>query len=287
MSNSIKGLISICVITYNQDKYVINALESVLMQKNVGFEVIISDDCSTDKTTHIIESFIKSNRLDWKLIKHNKNQGMQKNWAESILAAKGEFIAILEGDDYWLDEYKLEKQLNILKNNLNFSACFSDALIVDEIANIDRGDYVSQKNVIYTFNSILENNSIPTCSILFRKNKFEIPELFYESPIVDWILHLIVSLKGNYFFINEKLVVYRMNNGGVYSGVNLEKQIIKKIETLRILFKIFKASNKKNDLINRLITEYQKLAYFYKNNGKFLRFVKYKTISKWFSLKHK
>ncbi|MFN3921897.1 MAG: glycosyltransferase family 2 protein, partial [Caldimicrobium sp.] len=115
-----KPLISIISPTYNHERYIEECIESVLCQSYENWEMIIVDDASTDKTPEIVQKYVnKDSRI--KLIRHNENYGslyLDKTYNEALSLAKGEWIAILEGDDVWLP-YKLEKQVEILNKYLS------------------------------------------------------------------------------------------------------------------------------------------------------------------------
>lgn len=108
-------VLSVLVVTYNQDKYLEKALESILNQKiNFSIEVLIGNDCSTDSTKNILEKYRKVGFL---VLNRNRNLGATKNLVDLIRRAKGKYIALLEGDDFWIDKYKLQKQVDYLENH--------------------------------------------------------------------------------------------------------------------------------------------------------------------------
>lgn len=120
--NDIK--VSVVMITYNHEKFIKEALESVFSQKtNFQYEIIISNDCSTDNTDEVIKKIIDKNE-NGNLINytnHKNNKGMIPNFLWSIQQAKGKYIALCEGDDYWTDPYKLQKQVDFLEANPDYS----------------------------------------------------------------------------------------------------------------------------------------------------------------------
>ncbi|QYS90774.1 glycosyltransferase [Flavobacterium covae] len=135
--------VSVCMITYNHEKYIKQAIESILMQKtNFDFELIISNDNSND-TTHKIILDLLEEHIDSKKIKylHNKkNLGMMPNFIQAIQNCKGEYIALCEGDDYWTDPEKLQKQVDFLDTNKNFAICFHPV-------NIDYQNEIIEDNI--------------------------------------------------------------------------------------------------------------------------------------------
>lgn len=126
-------MVSVCMITYNHADYIQHALESVLMQKTTfPYEIIIGDDCSTDETVLIIQKIQKENPDRIQLIAREKNIGICPNSYDVRCHAKGKYIAALEGDDYWIDPYKLQKQVNFLQRHPECSAIAGCMGVVNE-----------------------------------------------------------------------------------------------------------------------------------------------------------
>src|SRR5215208_3554649 len=127
-------LVSVSVITYNHERFIVQALESILIQKvNFKYEVIIGDDCSTDNTRKILEEYAVKYPDRIKLILHEKKgEGIpgKLNFISTIEAARGKYIALLDGDDFWTDESKLQKQVDFLEKNPGYSICFHKASIL-------------------------------------------------------------------------------------------------------------------------------------------------------------
>lgn len=113
--------LSIIIISYKQEKYIKEAIESVLKQKvNFNYEIILADDCSPDNTFKVMEKYAKKYPDKIRLLKREKNLGATKNQLDACNQSKGEYITLLEGDDYWLDENKIQKQVDFLDNNKEY-----------------------------------------------------------------------------------------------------------------------------------------------------------------------
>lgn len=126
-------IVSVCMITYNHEKFIRHALDSVLMQKtNFDYEILIGDDCSTDNTVRIIEEIQNKYPNRIQLFKRKKNMGMCANSYNVMCHARGKYIANLEGDDYWTTENKLQKLYDFLENNLDCSAVGHRVEVVNE-----------------------------------------------------------------------------------------------------------------------------------------------------------
>ena len=150
--------VSVVMITYNHEKFIKEALESIFSQKtNFHYELIISNDCSTDNTDEVIKKIIDKNE-NGSLINytnHHKNKGMIPNFLWSIQQAKGKYIALCEGDDYWVDPYKLQKQVDFLEANPDYSIHSGLAITSDNkiIGNKNKSSFLLQN--FYTSNTSL------------------------------------------------------------------------------------------------------------------------------------
>ena len=154
-----RPLLSVCLITYNQENYIQKAIESVFAQEtNFNIEFIISNDCSSDNSHEKIEEIIKKapKNFSVRYFNHQQNLGMMKNFIKTMEAAKGKYIALCEGDDYWTDPYKLQKQVDFLEENEGYGfigtrcrVLKKDNLIVEEEINIPNWRLNSKNILIY------------------------------------------------------------------------------------------------------------------------------------------
>lgn len=210
-------LISVVMITYNHEKYIEEAINSILMQTgDFNLELIISNDCSPDNTDSLIKSIQKNhpkgNFINYHL--HPKNIGMMPNFLFALNQAKGDYIAICEGDDFWTDPTKLQKQIKALKENSKSVLCFHN---VDVLKNSKSTNefYHYTKNEYFT-TEIIENWIIPTASVLYRnvlKNQY--PEWMNTATHGDLGLFLLIGQHGSFYCINEKMGAYRINETSV------------------------------------------------------------------------
>jgi len=227
--------VSICTITYNHEKYVAAALTSFFQQKvNFDFEVIVSDDCSTDNTVHIVEAFAVKYPNQVKIIRHHSNIGMMANFKEALDACSGQYIALCEGDDYWIDNNKLQRQVDLLDARPEISICFHKAkLLFDNVAPFEFGDINKATKEITTFSDLVKGNYIHTPTVVYRNYLFgKYPLSFLKFKFGDWPLHLLNAEHGDILFIPEELAVYRITHSGAWST----KKTVAKIEhTLNFL----------------------------------------------------
>jgi len=226
-------LVSVCLITYNHEKFIAQAIESVLMQKvNFGWEFIIADDCSTDRTREIIKQY-KAKHPFIKLILQEKNVGPAQNFDDLIKSPTGKYIAYFEGDDYWTDSLKLQKQVDFLEANPDFAICFHKVGVKCEVD--DEKSYISNQNQkeITTFEDLTVKNYIHSLSCVFRNNLFgDFPEWFKESPLGDYPLHLLNAMHGKIKFFDDLMGVYRVHQGGIWSLQGREKGSLDFMKTI-------------------------------------------------------
>ena len=245
ISKDSKVLVSVCIMAYNHEKYIAQSLDSVLMQKtNFSFEIILGEDESRDKTREIcvqysqkypdkIKLFLRS-RLD--VIYINGNPTGRYNFLENIKAAKGSYVALLDGDDYWTDSFKLQKQINFLEANPDFVLCFHE---VDVLTNQGiKGDWITKPPVEDTTivnDLIARGNYIHTCSAVFRNINKKFPSEFFIAPVADYFLYILLTKAGGKIKqLKEKMAVYRYGVG-IHSSKNRSKQLWKWNYTLFLL----------------------------------------------------
>lgn len=207
------------MITYNHEAFVAQAIESVLMQKtDFDFELVIGEDCSTDKTREIVNGYKSKYGERIRVLLPAKNLGINRNLKQTLLACQGRYIALLEGDDYWTSSLKLQKQVNFLDTHPDCTICFHNALAFYE-GSQRAWEYCSQEQPpISTLNDILRVNFIPTCSVMFRGIAFgDLPGWFSELEIGDWPLHVFHAERGDIGYLPELMAAYRVHPGGAYS----------------------------------------------------------------------
>jgi glycosyltransferase involved in cell wall biosynthesis len=218
-------LLSVCLITYNHKDYIVQAIEGVLMQKvNFSFELIIADDFSTDGTREIILDYEKKFPSLISLILQPNNVGPLKNWLDLINKPNTKFIAYFEGDDYWTDPYKLQKQVDFLENNKEFVLCYHDVNILYPDGSL-KVDFIekTKKAESSIYDLAIWGNYIHTCSIVFRNFVLTISEK-NKLYLCDYLLYMHLTKYGKIKKMPEKMAVYRYGNGIWSSSINKKKQ---------------------------------------------------------------
>jgi len=273
--NSEKPLVSVFMITYNHEKYIAQAIESALMQKtNFNYEIVIGEDCSTDRTREIVVDYANRYPEIIKPILHETNVGAKANSESVRKACTGKYVAILEGDDYWIDPLKLQKQVDFMESHPDFSMCFHRAIVVDELGK-DLGYYWPKKSwakQITYFEDIIERNYISTQTVVYRNNLFDkhlYNKLCDDLSFGDWVLHILNSLQGPIMFLDECMAAYRKTGYGASattSKIKLAKDILKLYERIE--------SHKFNGLPKERVSRFKKrqlliLARVYGEEGDF------------------
>ncbi|BFM42281.1 hypothetical protein CFS9_09220 [Flavobacterium sp. CFS9] len=232
MGNSPK--VSVCMITYGHENYILQAIEGVLMQKcDFEIELIIANDCSPDKTDIIIKEFIDNHpkKSCVKYFNHENNLGMMPNFIFAIKHCSGQYTALCEGDDYWTDPLKLQKQINFLETNLDYVLCFHEVNILKPNGEITE-DFITKLPENYeTLETLAKlGNYIHTPSVVFRNVIHEFPFEFQCTPIGDYFLYLMLAEHGKLKILDEKMAIYRYGVG-VFSSTS-QLQIVKNNHTL-------------------------------------------------------
>ena len=259
-------LLSVCLITYNHEKYIREAIDSVLMQNvNFDWELIIADDCSTDNTRNILLEYKEKYPDFINLILQEKNVGPAKNWEDLITYPKSKYIAYFEGDDYWTDPLKLQKQVDFLEANPDYSFSFHDCTILHE-SKKKQGLRIGERKIDETpdLKSVIISNNMPTASLVFRTMDWDkLPKWFFEISKGDYGLVILLAEKGRGKYFHEPMSVYRVHDGGVWSSQNIEYVYNQDIFFYDHLLNYFEDLEVKN-------TVRQKINFTKANNGIFL-----------------
>jgi glycosyltransferase involved in cell wall biosynthesis len=219
--------VSVIMITYGHENYIKQAIEGVLMQQFDGeVELIVSNDKSPDTTDFVIKKIIKEHpNGSWiKYISHFENLGANANFLFAAKEAIGKYIAICEGDDYWTDPLKLQKQVNFLELNPEYSFSFHDCTILQESTKKE-GLRIGERKIDETpdlKSVILERNAATATLVLRNMDWNNLPSWFDNIKNGDYGLIVLLAEKGRGKYFHEPMSVYRVHDGGVWSSQNLE-----------------------------------------------------------------
>lgn len=227
ISDKVNPKLSICCITYNHAKFIRQALDGFMMQKtNFPFEIIIHDDASTDGTADIIREYEKKYPDIIRVTYQTENQ-----WSKGIDVLKafvypkiqGQYVALCEGDDYWIDENKLQKQVDFLDTHPEFNVCFHPVKVIWEDNRASESIFPKPKfrfnKDILTLQDLLKHNFIQTNSVMYRWRLKDQENLFPNDILPgDWFLHLLHAQTGKIGFLSDVMAVYRRHAGGIWTG---------------------------------------------------------------------
>lgn len=216
--------LSVVMITYNHEKYIEQAVRSVLMQEtDFEYEIIIGEDCSTDRTREILIELQRENPEKIKLVLIPQNQGMIPNFVNVLSMAQGEYIALLEGDDYWTSPHKLQRQVDYMEAHPECRICFHAAQVIYE-DNPSRTEILKprpmpRRGQPISITAWQRTLFIATCTVVYRAVAAPIPGWYSELRNAgDWPLFLWLILNGGemrYLHESEPFAVYRKHRAGV------------------------------------------------------------------------
>lgn len=225
-------LISICVQTYNHANYIEKCLDSLLdQQTSFNYEILIGEDQSSDGTREICQKYAEAYPDKIRLFLHDRANNIKINgrptgrfnWLYNLYSARGKYIALCEGDDYWIDSSKLQKQVDVLQKEKEVIACFTNARIEQDrelqtynetYRKAKRGDeYFSFDRI-----ALKGGGLFPTASFVFRNTIKEFPDFMVQRQSGDRALSLLLASAGEFKYLDEVTCVYRVHAGGLFSG---------------------------------------------------------------------
>lgn len=263
-------IVSISCITYNHAKYIRQCLDGMLMQKtDFRYEILIHDDASTDGTDDIIREYETKYPDIIKPIYETENQyskGIRISATYNYPRAKGKYIALCEGDDYWTDPCKLQKQVDFLDNHLDFSMCFTGAKVKCEVNNITSNLYEDLKTQEYWGDDIISKWIVPTCSVVFKKDILQYIPNNTRFCVGDNVCFLTCAKHGRVFCISEPTSVYRRQSDGWVSTHKDSESLLEWLEHYKALLEYF--PEYKNSIKHQISKSYAMLFFNSMHNCK-------------------
>lgn len=224
-----KNNVNVGVLAYNHEKYIVQCLDSIIAQKgNFNLKIIICEDKSTDGTAQIIDNYIKnipiSKGISFEYLRSVENLGMVKNLKRLLKAcSKSKYTALIDGDDYWANELKLQTHIEFMENHPECSMSFDNIIIMDlENKYGFFGLQQQLKGNIFTTHDITNANIIGNISCCFYYSKYfdKIPDNFFEMFVGDWMLNIFYSQFGDIGNIKNAMTIYRKNINGIWTGMD-------------------------------------------------------------------
>lgn len=218
------------MITYNHEDFIKEAIFGILGQKfSFEFEFIIANDASSDGTDNIIEQIIKSHpQVNFRYFNNASNKGMAENFLFALSECSGKYIALCEGDDFWTDPLKLQKQVDFLENNPDFEMCFTNINIINS-----RGEITTEKLIANSQKNIFLHKDMPTwaptLTRVFKNRDFT--SLNKNALGMDTLMMVYQSTLGKIKFIDEVTGTYRVHDQGVYASIGKARKKEHNIQT--------------------------------------------------------
>lgn len=241
--------VSVRLMCYNQEKYIAQAVDSILAQRtNFPVELVIGDDLSSDNTFNLICRYSSTQNVSVKILdrrndtfykQQRKKYGRNYNNTDILKNCSGEYVAMLEGDDYWIDNNKLQKQVDFLDTNPDFSFCYHHVKIIQEDNFTNQVLEMPFKQPEFSDITAILNKSIwpHTNSVVFRNQPLikNFPLWFYKCFSADWALLSLIAGDKKIKYISQTMSVYRQHSGGIWSKNTKIKNALNTIETAKII----------------------------------------------------
>ena len=245
-------MVSVICNAYNHQEYIEEAIKSFVRQKTTfEYEILIHDDASTDNTKSIIMKYAQRypNLIYPVFEKENQYSKGVCITSLSYPRVRGKYIAFCEGDDYWCDDQKLQKQFDILEKNPNIDMCAHKSLIFN-MKKPDKKKYVSprKKNSILSFRNVVKGGGayLATSSLFFRKSLIENEPSFRRNMPIDYTLQIMGSLSGGIYYLSDCMSVYRFLSPGSWT-INMKRNYSKRIEHEKRIQSMFMDLDKDTD----------------------------------------
>lgn len=222
--------VSIHSLVYNHEKYLHTFFRGILNQQvSFEYEIVLGVDQSTDNSLSICREYQQRYPAIIKIIEHTTRVGMINNYIATYNACKGKYIAMCEGDDYWTDDQKLNKQVALLDRDEKAVLCFTDIKILDEEEGTFHPNWANISKEIYSIEDIIFSNPVSTCSVMFRNHLVELNETSLQGlPMADWPLYVELLTRGYARFLNRETAVYRRSAQSTYSKNTTLETLYKK-----------------------------------------------------------
>ena len=251
MENS--PIVSIICLTFNQEQYVRDCLEGFLSQQTTfPYEVLIYDDASTDLTPDIIREYVAKYPSIFKptfYTTNNYSRGLGfVGLYTGIKEAKGKYVAYCEGDDYWTDPHKLQKQVSFLDTNLKYSVCAHETRVICDnnrncvvqlFSKLNSYSFISLDKQTYTFDDALAGNIFHVSSMMYRNQVIDLPPWISRISACDMVLFKMLAREGDIYVMSDTMSVYRNHSDSLTSSFKEYTSVIRfyelSIKVLRLM----------------------------------------------------
>ena len=212
--------VSVAMATYNHEKFIEQAIESVLAQQTTfDYTLIVGDDCSQDKTQEIVRSYSDKYPEQIKTILYSKHIGLRSQDRVGLRVLEqctGKYVALLDGDDYWISEHKLQRQVDLLEKHSGAAFCFHNTKVVFD--DDPSQNYLSHPEppADVKIDDIIQRWVAMTSSIVLRRDYLlPLPPWIIEINQADWLFQMLLAARGSVHYVDEVMSVYRRHSGGM------------------------------------------------------------------------
>lgn len=229
--------LSVLVLTYNHERFIAQAIASVLAQRvDFDYEIVVGEDCSTDGTRDILMDFYRQFPDRIVPLLRDRNVGGGRNLEEALAACRGQYLALLEGDDYWISGDKLKRQVEFLDAHPDFALCCHRTQTLHEI-DIGYADISpSLAAGSYSIEDLLRVNFVMTSSAVVRRDLYgPLPSGFSGMYLGDWPRLVLAASHGKIELMDEVMAAYRVHSGGVWSSLPLTSRLRDTIRMMKAL----------------------------------------------------
>lgn len=239
--------LKIVTTTYNQKEYIEEAINSFLMQEtNFQYKIVISDDCSTDGTREILKQYSEKYPEKFEIIFNERNLGAMENFINTFSNVKdAEYVALCDGDDFWTDKNKLQKQVDFLDKNKEFNICFHKAKLFFQEGEKESNIIPQFDKEVTTIKDLVEQNYIVANSVVYRWkfNNRNLKEIFPKDIVPgDYYMHLLHAEDGKIKMFDEVMSCYRRHKDGMWWSNEKDREKFS-IQYGKKFLNFFKAAN--------------------------------------------
>ncbi len=249
-----KNLVTVCVITYNHEPFIAKSIQYLLNQvTNFYFEIVIGEDVSTDKTREICDSFAASYPNKIKLLKNEVNLGVQENLKKVLSYSNSKYIALCEGDDFWIDPMKLQMQIDFLENRPDYSLCSTRYEVHNTATGITSMDglqdsFKNKSGIEVSTLNMFDIWVTKTCTVVYRASTFNKDLIDQYQYFRDTHLFYHILKNGKGFCLNVVTCSYNVHEQGIWSSKNISQRLA---ITLKIFEELFRLNKSDADLKER------------------------------------
>ncbi len=219
-------LVDVTIATYNHEKYIAHAIESVLAQQTeFPFRILVGDDCSADNTQSIVRGFAESHPGKVETLLYSRHTGMDhpdRVGIRLLNSCTARYVALLDGDDYWTEPHKLQRQVDFLESHPDCALCFHNVTAVYEDGS--RPPYAKcapDTKAFHSLDDVLAGCRFHTSSVLFRRELLgTLPDWFHRVLNADWVIYVLLTQHGLAGYLNQSMSVHRIHTAGVWAPLS-------------------------------------------------------------------